>query len=213
MSELVIDENTRIQILDSMPSLGRARKHQYAAFIRDEGVMIVWADDVDAIIPAAEILEEALIHFIWRGEEENAKYNQALVVDAAISAQEKEGADIKEEDMDPEDIEIRRVKKHWKERPVVLYAPLFDAMSIMLCMCLIALGLSKCDLLRLTVVTRELTTVLGTLIKEYALDGGVARFALFIFAPALFCIATFACMCLIGSIVSTLHQSRLVLAN
>lgn len=37
---------------------------------------------------------------------------------------------------------------------------------------------------------------------EYVLDGQATRFALLAFAPLLMCIATFACMVLLGSIVS-----------
>jgi len=73
MTELIIDANTRIQILDKVEQLARARKHQYAAFIRSEEVLCVWSDHVEAVIPAAESLEESLIQFIWRGEEENKK--------------------------------------------------------------------------------------------------------------------------------------------
>lgn len=147
MSELIIDANTRIQILDTIPSLGRARKHQYAAFVRSEGVLVVWADVVDNIVPAAEALEEALIEFIWRGEEENKKINRAILVD-----EEEKKADMEEEDrgsvkgesvVDPEDVEMRKVRKHWRERPVRLIAPMFDGMAIIVCMAILSLGLSE----------------------------------------------------------------------
>ena len=59
MTELVIDADTRIQIVDEIPHLARARKHQYAAFVRSEGVLVVWADMVETSIPAAEMLEDA----------------------------------------------------------------------------------------------------------------------------------------------------------
>lgn len=147
MSELIIDVNTRIQILDTIPLLARARKHQYAAFVRTEGVLVVWADTVDNIILAAEALEEALINFIWRGEEVNRKNNQAIQI--AIDEKkdnEMDGIDpdaIKEEDMDPEDIETRRVKRHWRERPTRLISPMIDGMGIILILAIIALGLSE----------------------------------------------------------------------
>ncbi|KAK4689791.1 hypothetical protein P7C73_g331, partial [Tremellales sp. Uapishka_1] len=180
MSELVIDENTRIQILDNVEGLARARKHQYAAFIRSESVLVVWADHVENVIPAAEALEEALIQFIWRGEEENMKMNQALVADLREAAEEHEDTKVEEENMDPEDVEMRQVKRQWKERPVMLIAPMMDGLSMIFCMALIALGLR-------------------ILIKEATLDGKYMRFALFVFAPALCCIAAFACMCVAGS--------------
>ena len=111
MSELVIDENTRIQILDQVSHLARARKHQYAAFVREEQVLCVWADHVEAVIPAAEALEEALIQFIWRGDEENKKINQDLVL-------ENEKAEPMEESTviqvgDAEDVVMRKLRQHW----------------------------------------------------------------------------------------------------
>ncbi|EIW68701.1 hypothetical protein TREMEDRAFT_11927, partial [Tremella mesenterica DSM 1558] len=191
-TELVIDADTRIQILDEIPHLARARKHQYAAFVRSEGVLVVWADHVESVIPAAEALEEALIQFIWRGEEENEK------ILADLHREEKEMALISGEDVpteetgiDPEDIVMRRLKKEWKERPVVLLAPLTDGLAIIVTMSLIALGAR-------------------TLVKEYILDGQAARFALLVFALPLFCISSFACNCLVGSIMQTLGPVRQV---
>lgn len=144
MAELVIDSNTRIQILDEVSHLARARKHQYAAFVREEGVLVVWADVVEAIIPAAELLEEALMQFIWRGEEENKKANQAMILaDEEKAEHEAEGGSIADEALDPEDVAMRKLKKHWRERPQVLIAPITDALSIMVVFALIGLGLRE----------------------------------------------------------------------
>jgi len=180
MSELLIDSNTRIQILDEISHLARARKHQYAAFVRSEQVLCVWADHVEAVIPAAEALEEALIQFIWRGEEENKKINQAMLIE---DEEKEELEEAVVESDDPEDVTLRKIQKHWRERPTMLYAPISDGMAIIVCMMLISLGLR-------------------TLVKEYLLDGNAIRFVLFIFALPLFAIASFASMCLVGSLVS-----------
>jgi hypothetical protein len=195
MAELIIDANTRIQILDEVEHLGRARKHQYAAFIRSEQCMAVWADHVESVIPAAEALEDSLIQFIWRGEEENRKMNQALLLDEELALErekaEREGS-IYEADLDPEDIVIRKMKRQWRERPIILWAPVTDGLAIMTSFTLIALGLREFALL---------DSHIGTLVAEWALDGQVWRFALMIFAPLLIAISAFAVMCLIGSFV------------
>jgi hypothetical protein len=57
----------------------------------------------------------------------------------------------------------------------------------------------------------ELTV--GTLVKEYALDGSAFRFVFVIFAPALICIASFACNCIVGSVFQTLGPIRQVTQN
>lgn len=99
---------------------------------------------------AAEALEESLIQFIWKGEDENRKNNQAIqIAEDEKKDDEADGIDgdgLKEEDLDPEDIETRRVKRHWRERPTRLFAPMIDGMAVILCMALIALGLSEYSL-------------------------------------------------------------------
>lgn len=145
MTELIIDSNTRIQIIDDVEHLARARKHQYAAFVRSEEVLVVWADHVEMVIPAAEALEEALIDFVWRGEEANKKVNQAMIIqEEEEKAQvDENGEVVKDEDMDPEDVTMRKMKRHWRERPVMLWAPVSDGFAIMLVIVLIGFGLRK----------------------------------------------------------------------
>lgn len=61
-----VDVNTRIQCVDTMLLLPHADKEQRAAFVRDERVLVVWSDDLDAIIPACRDLEDRLIKLLWR---------------------------------------------------------------------------------------------------------------------------------------------------
>lgn len=194
MSELVIDEDTRIQILDEVSHLARARKHQYAAFIRDEEVLCVWADHVEAVIPAAEALEEALVQFIWRGENEKKKINQAMIDDEEAEKVEfaEEGSVVGPED--PEDVVMRKVKKHWRERPVMLFAPIMSGFAIIVTMGCLGLGFR-------------------TIMKEYALDGQPIRFVLMLFAIPLFTISFFAATCLVNSIFQIFGPIRQVTAN
>ncbi|KAK7015029.1 Glyco-trans-2-like domain-containing protein [Favolaschia claudopus] len=63
---LYVDANTRIQILDTMLMLPNADKEQCAAFIRDERVLVVWSDSLDAIIPTCHDFEDRLIKLLWR---------------------------------------------------------------------------------------------------------------------------------------------------
>ncbi|KAI0261233.1 glycosyl transferase family group 2-domain-containing protein [Gloeopeniophorella convolvens] len=61
-----LDSNTRIQIVDTMLLLPHADKEQNAAFVRDERVLVVWADGPDTIIPTCNDFEERLIKLLWR---------------------------------------------------------------------------------------------------------------------------------------------------
>ncbi|KAJ7366666.1 glycosyl transferase family group 2-domain-containing protein [Mycena albidolilacea] len=63
---IYVDANTRIQILDTMLLLPHADKEQCAAFIRDERVLVVWSESLDAIIPTCQDFEDRLIKLLWR---------------------------------------------------------------------------------------------------------------------------------------------------
>jgi len=209
MTELVIDEDTRIQILDEVSHLARARKHQYAAFIRDEEVLCVWADHVEAVIPAAEALEESLVNFIWRGEDEAKKINQAMIDDEMAEKDTLAEESSVVEPEDPEDVVLRKVKKHWRERPVMLYAPIMSGLAIIVCLGCLGLGFREsCQCgWKGTVLTA------GTIMKEYALDGKPMRFVLMLFAIPLFTVSFFAATCLINSIFQILGPIRQVTSN
>jgi len=72
---------------------------------------------------------------------------------------------------------MRRLKRHWRERPVVLWAPVSDGLAIMLCMGIISLGGSESSL------GTKLTA--GLLVQEYLLDGKYLRFLLLLIVPTL----------------------------
>ena len=55
-------------MLDTIESIGSARKNQYAAFVREEGVLVVWADTVQQLIPTAKTIEASLVAFLWQDE-------------------------------------------------------------------------------------------------------------------------------------------------
>ncbi|KAF8577758.1 hypothetical protein K439DRAFT_1639454 [Ramaria rubella] len=61
-----VDAGTRIQVLETMDDLASAEKEQRAAFIRDERVLVVWADRIDDIIPSCNDFETRLIKLVWR---------------------------------------------------------------------------------------------------------------------------------------------------
>ncbi|EIN04516.1 hypothetical protein PUNSTDRAFT_122841 [Punctularia strigosozonata HHB-11173 SS5] len=63
---IYLDSETRIQILETMPQLGRADKEQCGAFIRDERVLVIWSDALDNILPLYRDFEDKLIRYVWR---------------------------------------------------------------------------------------------------------------------------------------------------
>ncbi|KAG9044384.1 hypothetical protein FS842_001486 [Serendipita sp. 407] len=63
---LYIDQETRIQIIETIAELPTADKEQSAAFVRDERVLICWSDNLDGIIPTCKEFEDKLIALVWK---------------------------------------------------------------------------------------------------------------------------------------------------
>ncbi|CAL3964384.1 unnamed protein product [Diplocarpon coronariae] len=73
----------RIQILPTVEDLPRARKHQFAAFVASEALLIVWDDDALNLLPRAKAIESELMELVWKtgqpDEDEKKDPNMAVV--------------------------------------------------------------------------------------------------------------------------------------
>ena len=68
----------RVQILPSVADLPRARKHQFAAFLAEEQMLVVWDDDALHLIQRAKAIESELMELVWKtGEPEEVEEGQA----------------------------------------------------------------------------------------------------------------------------------------
>ncbi|KAF4124458.1 hypothetical protein GMORB2_5124 [Geosmithia morbida] len=56
----------RVQILPTIEDLARARKHQFAAFVASEGLLVVWDDDALHVIQRAKAIESELMELVWK---------------------------------------------------------------------------------------------------------------------------------------------------
>ncbi|KAJ9105388.1 hypothetical protein QFC21_001758 [Naganishia friedmannii] len=185
--EIVIDVNTRIQVLEEVSHLAGARKHQCAAFIRSENCLIVWTDEVETVIQSAEALEQRMIHYVWAGRHKETKMvDDMLAAPPVIGEAEKSfaGGELNEKDMGDMEEDVGREKGEWSQhdrRPVMLYAPLVSGLAIILNFVFVCSGLRN-------------------LIKESLLDHNYTRFALMATVPFGFLLATFFCICVIGNL-------------
>ncbi|KAL5611383.1 uncharacterized protein BROUX77_001539 [Berkeleyomyces rouxiae] len=59
----------RVQILPNIEDLARARKHQFAAFIASEGLLVVWDDDALHLTTRAKAIESELMQLVWKKAE------------------------------------------------------------------------------------------------------------------------------------------------
>jgi hypothetical protein len=65
MPYVEIEPGLRVQVLPDMSYLPRCQKHQFAAFIADKGLLVVWEDQPKKLLTRAEILQKKLMMMVW----------------------------------------------------------------------------------------------------------------------------------------------------
>ncbi|KLU83066.1 hypothetical protein MAPG_02133 [Magnaporthiopsis poae ATCC 64411] len=88
----------RVQILPTIDDLPRARKHQFAAFVASEGLLIVWDDDALHLVQRAKAIESELMELVWKAGAEDDE-------------DEKKGGDVNDYEIDEESGEIKPEKR------------------------------------------------------------------------------------------------------
>ncbi|KAF2227264.1 glycosyl transferase family group 2-domain-containing protein [Elsinoe ampelina] len=72
--DVPLTNGLRVQVLPTMEDLPAAKKHQFAAFVADEALLVVWDDDVHNLIKRAKFIEDELMELVWSsGEEEQVE--------------------------------------------------------------------------------------------------------------------------------------------
>ncbi|KAI9819367.1 MAG: hypothetical protein M1826_001164 [Phylliscum demangeonii] len=91
--DVPLNNGLRVQVVPSMNDLHRARKHQFAAFVAEEGLLVVWDDDAMQVITRASQIETELMNLIWRqGQPVEEESNEKKVVRvAAVEIDEESG--------------------------------------------------------------------------------------------------------------------------
>ncbi|KAL2192596.1 glycosyl transferase family group 2-domain-containing protein [Corynascus similis CBS 632.67] len=105
----------RVQILPTIDDLPRARKHQFAAFVASEGLLVVWDDDALHLVQRAKAIESELMELVWKAGAEDD------------DGDEKGGAVVEEPEVDEESGELKPEK-----RPVHLLNAFLVTMSLVL---------------------------------------------------------------------------------
>lgn len=125
MPFIEIKEGLHLQVLPTMSHLPRCQKHQFAAFIADRGILVVWDDDPKKILGRAERLENTLIKMIWG--------KQSMYPDED-EKKEETNVEVTEVDADPEDPAAE------KPRQVVLWQAIFSGFTVTLAITALGLG-------------------------------------------------------------------------
>ncbi|TPX11046.1 uncharacterized protein E0L32_007907 [Thyridium curvatum] len=104
----------RVQILPTIDDLPRARKHQFAAFVASEGLLVVWDDDALHLVARAKAIESELMELVWKAG-------------SADDDDEKNGGAANEVEIDEESGQIKPEK-----RPVHLQNTVLVSLTLIL---------------------------------------------------------------------------------
>lgn len=204
---IAVDQNTKIQIVDSMSMLPSADKEQCGAFIRDERVMVVWTDDFDTIIPLSREFEEKLIKLVWQNRVAFSAPNSTLQTPVDTSSDvrlnEKTDSDIPESTVRdrapkkskwnfgwrlsstgpaaPKDQDPEKGDPEYTPRRMRMFAPFYNGFGCALSLFFIGSGVN-------------------IMLQEFALDPTYNRFGLLITAPFLICVSIFFCLQVVANI-------------
>lgn len=86
-TSIPIRDDLRIQILPDISSLSRCAKHQFAAFIADRGILVVWDDQPEELINRVDRIEKGLMTMIWSARVED-DYSEKEKRSARVSVHE-----------------------------------------------------------------------------------------------------------------------------
>ena len=114
----------RLQVLPDMSYLPRCQKHQFAAFIADRGILVVWDDEPRHLLDRAQKIEKSLMAMIWDAGNDEAD-------------EKKEGSVVVNETGSEGDVELGFVEP---PRKIVLWMPVLSACTLALTVVAIGSG-------------------------------------------------------------------------
>lgn len=91
MPYIEIERGLRIQVLPDIAYLPRCQKHQYAAFIADRGMLVVWDDDPTNITSRVERFQALLMKMIWRNESAYPQESEKKAPQVEVAVAEVDG--------------------------------------------------------------------------------------------------------------------------
>jgi cellulose synthase/poly-beta-1,6-N-acetylglucosamine synthase-like glycosyltransferase len=82
----------RVQILPTIDDLPRARKHQFAAFVASEGLLVVWDDDALHLVQRAKAIESELMELVWKagGDDDEDEKGGPIVTEPEVDEESGE---------------------------------------------------------------------------------------------------------------------------
>lgn len=197
-SQLMFGNGAQIQIYDSMAEIAASsgiKKFQYAALVRQERVMLVWHDDLGAILSHAMEIESRVLGLVW-GSAKNpfGGYDSGLNSAAGsihngstvnLTLEKEKEAEVNVEEAEPEyDIENGGPKESLA-RPLIFTSSMFVGLGMLLIVVLVA-GFGN-----------------RALVMQTMTDRFYPRLALILSEPIFFCLGLFFVIVIFNNLFQT----------
>ncbi|KXT09585.1 hypothetical protein AC579_8611 [Pseudocercospora musae] len=121
----------RLQVLPDMSYLPRCQKHQFAAFIADRGLLVVWDDEPRHLLDRAHKIEKSLMEMIWEDEFDSDDKKEGSVAVNEVGMSDYSDSGIAEEGYQE------------PKRNIVLYQSVLSAATLLLTFLTIGSGFVK----------------------------------------------------------------------
>lgn len=164
-TELMFQNGSQIQIFDSMADVATSstiRKFQYAALIRQERLLLVWHDELGAILSQAMEIESRILALVWgTAKSPFSGFDSALQSSAnsTMGGSTIELDLVKEKDVEVNaeevegDVEKAEGPKESLARPLIFTSSIFVGLAMVLIICLV-IGLGTKQLILQTMTDK-----------------------------------------------------------
>ena len=118
-SYVPLQQGLRLQVLPDMSYLPRCKKHQFAAFVADRGLLVVWDDEPRHLLSRANKIEKLLMEMVWNDR-------------ATDGADEKyDGGNVSVNEVSSEDDDVEKGSVE-QPRPIFFVMPFITACTLFL---------------------------------------------------------------------------------
>jgi hypothetical protein len=151
-TELMFQNGSQIQIFESMADIAASitiKKFQYAALVRQERVLLVWHDELGAILSQAMEIESRILALVWGTTKSpfggwdsvvHSSANSTMDGSAMEMTMETKGkdmdVDVAEVEADPEKLE-NGLANESLARPLIFTSSVFVGLAMVLIICLV----------------------------------------------------------------------------
>lgn len=135
-----LNNGLQLQVLPNIGGLSKCKKHHYAAFIKDVGMLVVWEDQAQDLVHRVEKIEGHLVEMLWTLEDSRQELEDVIETreklsrsvpqspTMAVETKEISGSDINSEELARE-----------PPRPTMLYQAFLVAIAG--CLVIFTLGI------------------------------------------------------------------------